>query len=154
MEATQVKPERGVSAPEKHMPQFKGPRKKRGWVKGVIVLAVVAALILFLFARCRSVGQKLLSSAYLPYTAATQDLTVSVSGTGTIEPIQSYKVTTLVSGEILEAPFEEGQTVHVTRSLKLDKQLYTPAEYKALRQLLVEWCDTNSKTLLFSVKDK
>ena len=111
MEATQVKPERGVSAPEKHMPQFKGPRKKRGWVKGVIVLAVVAALILFLFARCRSVGQKLLSSAYLPYTAATQDLTVSVSGTGTIEPIQSYKVTTLISGEILEAPFEEGQTV-------------------------------------------
>ena len=49
---------------------------------------------------------------------------------------------------------QEGQTVHVTRSLKLDKQLYTPAEYKALRQLLVEWCDTNSKTLLFSVKDK
>ena len=39
-------------------------------------------------------------------------MTVSVSGTGTIEPIQSYKVTTLVSGEILEAPFEEGQTVH------------------------------------------
>ena len=49
---------------------------------------------------------------------------------------------------------QEGQTVHVTRSLKLDKQLYTPAEYKALRRLLVEWCDTNSKTLLFSVKDK
>ena len=49
---------------------------------------------------------------------------------------------------------QEGQTVHVTRSLKLDKQLYTPAEYKALRRLLVEWCDTNSKTLLFSIKDK
>lgn len=37
---------------------------------------------------------------------------MSVSGTGTIQPIHSYKVTTLVKGEVLEAPFEEGQTVH------------------------------------------
>ncbi|MBP9557383.1 MAG: DUF3858 domain-containing protein, partial [Parabacteroides sp.] len=30
--------------------------------------------------------------------------------------------------------------------------LYTPAEYKDLRQLLTEWSDVNGKTLLFSVR--
>lgn len=114
MEATELKPETtGAPAGEqKQAPEFKAPRKKRKWVKRVIVLAVIAALLIVLLARCMSAGQKLLGSAYLPYTASMRDMVVSVSGTGTIEPIQSYNVTTLVSGEILEAPFEEGQTVH------------------------------------------
>ena len=70
---------------------------------------MIAALLVLALSRCMSAGTQVLSSAYLPYTAAMHDMTVAVSGTGTIEPIQSYKVTTLVSGEILEAPFEEGQ---------------------------------------------
>ena len=115
MEATELKPET-TAAPaeeqEKGTPQFKAPKKKRKWIKRVIILAVVVAFLVFLLSRCMGAGQQLLSSAYLPYTASVQDMTVSVSGTGTIEPIQSYQVTTLVSGEILEAPFEEGQTVH------------------------------------------
>ena len=115
MEATELKPET-TAAPaeeqEKGAPQFKAPKKKRKWIKRVIILAVVVAFLVFLLSRCMGAGQQLLSSVYLPYTASVQDMTVSVSGTGTIKPIQSYKVTTLVSGEILEAPFEEGQTVH------------------------------------------
>ena len=115
MEATELKPET-TTAPaeeqEKGAPAFKAPKKKRKWIKRVIILAVVVAFLVFLLSRCMGAGQQLLSSAYLPYTASMRDMTVSVSGTGTIEPIQSYKVTTLVSGEILEAPFEEGQTVH------------------------------------------
>ena len=115
MEATELKPET-TAAPaeeqEKGAPHFKAPKKKRKWIKRVIILAVVVAFLVFLLSRCMGAGQQLLSSAYLPYTASVQDMTVSVSGTGTIEPIQSYQVTTLVSGEILEAPFEEGQTVH------------------------------------------
>ena len=115
MEATELKPET-TAAPaeeqEKGTPQFKAPKKKRKWIKRVIILAVVVAFLVFLLSRCMGAGQQLISSAYLPYTASVQDMTVSVSGTGTIEPIQSYQVTTLVSGEILEAPFEEGQTVH------------------------------------------
>ena len=115
MEATELKPET-TTAPaeeqEKGAPAFKAPKKKRKWIKRVIILAVVVAFLVFLLSRCMGAGQQLLSSAYLPYTASMRDMMVSVSGTGTIEPIQSYKVTTLVSGEILEAPFEEGQTVH------------------------------------------
>ncbi len=114
MEATQVKSET-AAAPEKEVkkvPEFRAPKKKRRWVKGVIALAVLAAIIVFLLSRCMGAGRQIISSAYLPYTATIRDMTVSVSGTGTIEPIQAYNVTTLISGEILEAPFEEGQTVH------------------------------------------
>ena len=115
MEATQVKPEGSASAPsapEKKIPQFQAPRKKRKWVKRLIIILVIVALLAFLLSRCMGAGQQALSSVYLPYTAEMRDMTVSVSGTGTIEPISAYRVTSLVSGEILEAPFEEGQTVH------------------------------------------
>ncbi len=115
MEATQVKPE-GSSAspavPEKRPPQFQAPRKKRRWVKRLVILAVIAAILVALLAQCVGAGQEVLGSVYLPYTAQRREMTVSVSGTGTIEPISAYRVTSLVSGEILEAPFEEGQTVH------------------------------------------
>lgn len=47
---------------------------------------------------------------------------------------------------------KNGRTATVTRSLELNKQLYTPAEYKELRQLLTEWSDVNGKTLLFSIQ--
>ena len=111
MEATQTKPAAPAAEPEKQAPQFKAPKKKRKWVKRLVIILVIVAILAFLLSRCMGAGQQLLSSAYLPYTAEMRDMTVSVSGTGTIQPAQSYKVTTLVSGEILEAPFEEGQTV-------------------------------------------
>ena len=115
MEATQVRPEGAApspAAPEKKLPQFQAPKKKRKWVKRLIILLVIAAVLVFLLSRCMGAGQQVLSSVYLPYTAQVRDMTVSVSGTGTVEPIHAYRVTSLVSGEILEAPFEEGQTVH------------------------------------------
>ena len=114
MEATQTKPAAPAAPaaePEKQTPKFKAPKKKRKWVRRLVIILVIVALLVFLLSRCMGAGQQILSSAYLPYTAEMRDMTVSVSGTGTIEPVQSYKVTTLVSGEILEAPFEEGQTV-------------------------------------------
>ena len=88
------------------------PRKKKKWIKRIIVLVVLVAVVVFLLRSCSGGSTALTSGIYLPSTASTQDLVVSVSGTGAIEPLHSYKVTTLVKGEVLEAPFEEGQTVH------------------------------------------
>ena len=118
METTQVRQETASqpAAPQKEQkgaaPKVPMPRKKKKWIKRVIVLAVLAALVLFLFRSCSGAKNAIVSGSYLPASAARQDLVVSVSGTGTIQPIHSYKVTTLVKGEVLEAPFEEGQTVH------------------------------------------
>ena len=103
MEKTEIKQE--------GTPQGKTPKKKRKWLKPLIVIAVIVVVVAILFSRCMAQGQSLVGQAYIPVTAELRDMTVSVSGTGTIQPIDSYKVTALVKGEVLEAPFKVGDTV-------------------------------------------
>ena len=112
METTQIKPE--ISAPAPGGPKFTPPKKRKWvkWVKRLAVIAVAAGLVLFLLNQCQSASTQLVAGAYLTETAQVRDMTVSVSGTGPIEPVHSYRATTLVSGEVLEAPFEEGETVN------------------------------------------
>lgn len=86
-------------------------KKARKWIKRVIILVVVAALAVLILRGCSGGGATSASGTYIPAVATKQDLVVSVTGTGTIEPIKSYKVTTLIKGEVLDAPFEEGQAV-------------------------------------------
>lgn len=117
MESTDLKQTSpDTAAPETQSPskpvKVPMPKKKKKWIKRVIVLVVLIAVVVFLLRSCAGGGTALTSGTYLPSTASTQDLVVSVSGTGAIKPLHSYKVTTLVKGEVLEAPFEEGQTVH------------------------------------------
>lgn len=116
METMQVNPELDPQTePETAPPAFQPPKKKPKWLKWVkrlIALAVAAALVVFLMRSCTGGGGTVSANTYRMEPASMQDLTVSVTGTGTIEPIHSYKVTTLIKGEILEAPFEEGDVVH------------------------------------------
>ena len=42
---------------------------------------------------------------------AKRDITVTLSGAGTLKPANSYTVVSLVSGDIITAPFEEGEMV-------------------------------------------
>lgn len=41
----------------------------------------------------------------------TRDLKVTLSGTGTLKPANAYTVVSLISGDIISAPFEEGNVV-------------------------------------------
>ena len=66
-------------------------------------------------------------------------------------PAQKKEIHNL-AGDLVLSVEKNGQKATVTRSLKLSKQLYTPSEYKYLRELLVAWSDINAKTLLFSVE--
>lgn len=93
-------------------PTWKAPKKKRRWPKVVIaVLVVLAALFFFVIRPMLGAGKELLAGAYLTGTAQMQEMTVSVSSTGTIQPIDSYNVSGMVTGEVLEAPFEVGDQV-------------------------------------------
>ena len=67
----------------------------------------------------------------------------------TPETSKSYQNT---AGSFTFSVKKTGQSATITRSLKLNKQLYTPAEYKDLRLLLTEWNNISGKTLLFSVQ--
>lgn len=102
-----------ADAPEQDsIPTWKAPKKKRRWPKVVIaVLLVLAALFFFVIRPMLGAGKELLAGAYLTSTAQMQEMTVSVSSTGTIQPIDSYNVSGMVTGEVLEAPFEVGDQV-------------------------------------------
>lgn len=93
-------------------PTWKAPKKKRRWPKIVLLVAVIlAALIFFVMRSMLGAGKNLLAGAYLTATAQMQEMTVSVSSTGTIQPIDSYNVSGMVTGEVLEASFEVGDQV-------------------------------------------
>ena len=91
--------------------RIKFPKLKRKLpVKRLIALALAAGAVYWLFLRPGGGGPDIQAS----YTAAPvtmRDIVVSVSGTGTVTPADSYKVGALVTGEILEAPFAEGDRV-------------------------------------------
>lgn len=101
--------------PEKKKPSLQALKKlggkKKKWVKVLIVLAVVAAVVAGCVAKMAGSVNEQLAGGYLVAAAQRQDLTVSVSGTATLQPADSYNVTTLLSGDIIDAPFEEGDLV-------------------------------------------
>ncbi len=100
-----------VQTPVKEAPKLQVPKKKKKWIKRLVILVVIVAVILFVLSRCMSGGIQSAAGNYLPAVAQVQDLTVAVTGPGTIKSNDSYKATTLIKGEILTAPFEEGDTV-------------------------------------------
>ncbi|MEL7655544.1 MAG: HlyD family efflux transporter periplasmic adaptor subunit [Bacillota bacterium] len=48
---------------------------------------------------------------YTEYKVEKGDVTVTISGEGTVEPIDQYSVISLVEGDVLQDTFEEGDTV-------------------------------------------
>ena len=100
--------------PAAKSPEFKSPKpkKKRRWITVLIVLAVIAALVGWFVVRPMLAATQMANSLmYTPAVVGYQDITVAVSGSAAIQPVDSYKVTALVKGEILDAPFEEGDAV-------------------------------------------
>lgn len=107
------------AAPEKKKLRLPKSKRARKWLRILVILLVVAALAAGCMARARKNVNSQLGSSYLVDTAQRRDLTVAVSGTATLEPADAYSVTTLISGEVLDAPFEKGD--HVEK----DTLLYT-----------------------------
>lgn len=95
-------------------------RKKKKRRKKIII-AIVVIILVFLFARQKmNAGAQVIdvTNQYLNYEVVQQDITQTITGSGSIEPADSYTVTSLLEGDILKAPFEEGDIV------KKDSVLY------------------------------
>lgn len=89
--------------------------KKKKKKRVIIIVAITAVVLLLFFAlkSCGSAGGSSSGTA-TTYSAAQvgkKDITVKLSGSGTLKPADSYDVTSLAAGEILAADFEEGDTV-------------------------------------------
>lgn len=83
--------------------------QKSGKKKWLILLAALVAVgaAFFLFPREKEEQ----NSKYKEVATEYRDLSVMVNGSSTISPKDSYTVIALAHGEILEAPFEEGDVI-------------------------------------------
>ena len=111
MDITKPKKEVAVQGSSQNL-LFTPPKKRKKWLKILIALVVVVAAIFFLLIRpMMGAGQQIVANLYLSSVAQMQDMTVTVDSTGTVTPIDSYTVSGMVTGDVLEAPFEDGDWV-------------------------------------------
>ena len=93
-------------------------KKGRRWiVLCVLAVAVIGGGTAFL-SRTRAKAAKA-ETTYTTASVEKRSITNALTGSGTLQPADSYTVTTLVSGEVLSDTFEEGEIV------EKDKLLYT-----------------------------
>lgn len=85
-------------------------KRKKKWIKWIIILLIIAIVI---FKVRQNVNKSLeqLTPEVVTTTMEKRDLKMTLAGSGVIEPQDQYTVIPLVQGEILSAPFEEGQQV-------------------------------------------
>ena len=87
------------------------PKKKR-YKKWIIITAPILVIAIVLFAlRGFTKKDNKTVTQYQYVTAETRDITSALSSSGTLQPADSYTLTTLVEGEVLSANFEEGDVV-------------------------------------------
>ena len=105
-----------VAKPAEEIPAApkKGRLKKllKGKKRKCLALLLVAAIVAGILAARGLGGQE--ASAEASYQTATvekRNITRSLSSSGTLQPADSYTISTLVSGEILSDTFEEGDQV-------------------------------------------
>ncbi len=81
-----------------HALKNRKPLKK----KWLILLGIVAAVVIAAFVMLRGKGPGSVQAAYLEAPVETRTIVSTLSGSGTLLPANSYTVTTLVEGDILE----------------------------------------------------
>ena len=89
--------------------RFGGWKGKRRWLALVLAVAVVIGGVAW-----KGLGGKKAAAADVTYqTAAVEqrNITDALTGSGTLQPADSYDVTSLVSGEVLSDTFSEGDLV-------------------------------------------
>jgi len=84
------------------------PRKKKKWIKWVILLIIAALIGGYVYKRMKNSSKV----EYKEDTATKRDITESLSFTGTIEAVSSQSVMSAVSGaKVTEVDVKEGDTV-------------------------------------------
>ena len=98
--------------------QMLAGKKIRRWiVLCVAAVAVIGGAAAFM-SRAKAKAAKV-ETTYTTASVEKRSITNSLTGSGTLQPADSYTVTTLVSGEVLSDTFEEGDMV------EKDQLLYT-----------------------------
>lgn len=99
----------GITAPA-YAAKPKRKKSRKRLIAIISVVLVIAIGVSYFYLRSRKM-QPVSAGAYTLSKVEYRDLKVSLTGTGTLEPADSYTVKTLTSGDILKADFEEGDVV-------------------------------------------
>ncbi len=78
-------------------------------ISATVVVALLIALCAGLFG---GAGQTTTGATLTPYTVSRGSITSSVSGSGTVAPIEQYEIQSIVTGDILEDNVTLGETVN------------------------------------------
>ncbi len=95
------------------IPKFSEIQKlpKKKLVSIIAVLLVLVVLIVSGVSSCIKGGNEADVMELEPYTVARGDITVSVTGSGTVAPIEQYEIQSIVTGDILEDYVTVGKEV-------------------------------------------
>ena len=107
----------------KRLRQARGPKKPRKMSRKKKLLTAAAGLILFLALITAAVRQnkasavKAQSQRVNTATVIRQNITSTLSSSGTISPKDTYSITSMSEGEVVQADFEEGDRVEAGQIL-------------------------------------
>lgn len=87
---------------------FKGLSKSKKIIFAVVFAVVIVALVFGL----KSCGKKTTSNEVSTAKVERGDVQVQITGSGTIEANEQYNITSLVTGDVTSAPFEEGDILN------------------------------------------
>ncbi len=99
----------GITAPP-YSAKSKRKKSRKRLIAIISVVLVIAIGVSYFFLSSRKF-QPVLAGQYRISKAEYRNLKDSLTGTGTLEPADSYVVKTLTSGDILKGDFEEGDVV-------------------------------------------
>lgn len=102
--------EKDAAADARLAQMVSGEKRKKRRRLALIVL-VLALTVGWFVLRPIFTAKGQIDTGYRDFTAERRDLTVSVSGSGALQPADSYNIIALVKGDILSADFEEGDYV-------------------------------------------
>lgn len=79
--------------------------------KIISIVALVLVISLIVFFAVKGKGKKEETLGYTEVQATVGNITETIEQSGVIEPYERYEITSLVKGEIISSPFEEGDMV-------------------------------------------
>lgn len=84
---------------------------KKKWIQIAATVLAVVVLFVCVLGSCGKPGSREASAEYEEYTVTRGDITVSVTGSGTVEPIEQYEIQSIVTGDIIEDYISVGDDV-------------------------------------------
>ena len=118
----------------------------------VAVVLIIALLCFFVFGKGKN--NKTEEQKYTEAQAERMDITETIEQSGVIEPLDRYEITSLVKGEIISSPYEEGDYVEEGATLYQiddeDAQLNIEKTQNSIERSLEETSDDISKLSIYA----